>query len=98
MSDHGPGPVGPAPEPGASPVGTPAASPSGAWAPQPTPAYASYSGQPVPPPPAGDQPTDAWPNIPYGSPAYQQGPPGAAVFPEILDEWEQREMARQGYR
>jgi len=79
VSDHGPGPVGPAPEPGASPVGTPAASPSGAWAPQPTPAYASYSGQPVPPPPAGTPPTDAWPNIPYGSPAYQQG---AAVFPE----------------
>jgi putative serine protease PepD len=62
---------------------TPAAAP-GAWAPQqqPTSAYASYSGQPVPPPPSGTAPTDAWPNIPYGSPAYQQGPQGTAVLPE----------------
>jgi hypothetical protein len=28
--------------------------------------------------------------------AWQENSP--AVFPEILDEWEQREMARQGFR
>jgi S1-C subfamily serine protease len=84
VSDHGPGPVGPATEPGATPVSTTAAAPPpGAWAPQqPTPAYTSYSGQPAPPSPAGTPPTDAWPNIPYGSAAYQHGPQGTAVFPE----------------
>ena len=81
VSDHGPGPVGPDNEPGTSPVGTDTP-PTGAWAPRQSAAYASYSGQPVPPPPAGTPRTDAWPNIPYGSPAFRQSPQDTAVFPD----------------
>ncbi len=91
MSDSGPGPAGPATEPNAAPMSGPttAASP-GAWtAPprtQPQPPYAGYvgqypgyGGQPLPAPGAGTPSTDAWPNIPYGSPAFSAGPQNPAV-------------------
>ncbi|TFV73344.1 PDZ domain-containing protein [Blastococcus sp. CT_GayMR19] len=88
MSDHGPGPVGPANEPGASRVGPPAApAPSHAWATpqpqptQPTPSYSGYGGQPLPAPGAGTPSTDAWPNTPYSSPAFPQGSHGTTAFP-----------------
>ena len=91
MSDHGPGPAGPAIEPDPAPMGAPTnpASP-GAWtAPPRTPPqtpyagygsqFPGYGGQPRPAPGAGTPSTDAWPNIPYGSPAFAAGPqhPGA---------------------
>ena len=85
MNDHGTGPLGQAGEPGPAPVGPPAApAPPHAWAPaQPqrraTATFPGYGGQPFPPPVAGTPTTDAWPNIPYGSSAYQQG---TAEFPQ----------------
>ncbi len=83
MSESGPGPVGPASEPETSPVGTPAASAApGAWAPQQTtPYYSGHGGQSYPRPGGGTPTTDAWPNTPYGSSTYQQGPYATASFP-----------------
>ena len=84
MSDSGPGPVGPASEPETSPVGS-SATPSapGAWATQPqtTPYYPGRTGQPWSAPGRGTPTTDAWPNTPYGSPAYSQRPYGTATIP-----------------
>ena len=82
MSDSGPGPVGPTSEPETSPVGAPAAPSGGAWAQQPQ--TRPYSSGPAAQPwsaPGGTPTTDAWPNTPYGSPAYAQGPYGTATFP-----------------
>ncbi|MFP5371501.1 MAG: S1C family serine protease [Actinomycetes bacterium] len=50
----------------------------GAWtAPprtQPQPPYAGYGGQPLPGPGPGTPSSNAWPNTPYGSPAFSAGP------------------------
>jgi S1-C subfamily serine protease len=88
VSDHGPGPVGPVSEPDASPwVPSTAPTAPGAWAAQPqprpqtTPYSSGYGGQAFPAPGGARPTTDAWPNTPYGSPAFQQGPYGTAAFP-----------------
>jgi putative serine protease PepD len=64
-------------------VGAPAASAHSAWAPQPqtTPYHSGQGGQPFSAPGAGTPTTDAWPNTPYGSAAFQQGPHASASFP-----------------
>jgi putative serine protease PepD len=90
VSDNGSRPVGPAIEPGTSPAGGPPAGPTqpGAWAPptqpqhQPPSATAGYDGPSASAPGAATPTTDAWPNIPYGSPAFRQPPPGTTAFPE----------------
>jgi putative serine protease PepD len=55
----------------------------GAWAQQPqtTPYSSGQAGRPWSAPGAGTPRTDAWPNVPYGSPAYSPGPYGTTTFP-----------------
>ena len=93
MSDHGPGQAGPTIEPDAAPPGATTPASPGAWPapprtqPQPQPSYGyggqftGYGGQPLPPPGAGTPSTDAWPNIPYGSPAFSTGPQHPGLQP-----------------
>jgi S1-C subfamily serine protease len=89
VNDPGPGPVGPASEPDTSPVGAPPPSAPSAWAPQPqpqpqpqtTPYYSGQAGHPFSAPGGGTPTTDAWPNTPYGSSAFQQGRHATAPFP-----------------
>jgi S1-C subfamily serine protease len=96
VSDNGSRPVGPTIEPGTSQAGSPPAAstppaaptPPAAWAAQtrpqhqPQPAGVGYGGPSSFAPGAATPTTDAWPNIPYGSPAFRQPPPGTTTFPE----------------